>query len=114
MSVTGLLFVASLFGFLAGRSAVPVKLLTPPDRFETMAAWTSRSLATSPALRRSHPVPAFASVGACAKDMVSAVGASEKVSPRSGSRQAKSFAPSYTGMRPPESVSAEMKIKAFL
>jgi hypothetical protein len=29
------------------------------------------------------------------------------VSPRSGSRQAKSFAPSYTGMRPPESVSAK-------
>jgi hypothetical protein len=35
-----------------------------------MDAWTSRSLAISPALRRSHPVPAFANVVACANDMV--------------------------------------------
>jgi hypothetical protein len=95
-------------------ATVPVKLLTRPDRFETMAAWTSRSWATSQALRRSHPVPAFASVVACANDMVSAVGASEKVSPRSSSRQAKSFAASLHWYEATGIGKREMKIKAFL
>jgi len=45
--------------------------------------------------------------GRLRKRLVLAVGASEKVSPRFGSGQAKSFAPSYTGMRPPESGGAK-------
>jgi len=59
-------------------------------------------------------VPAFASVVACANDMVSAVGASEKVSPKSGSRQANSFASSLHWYEATGIGKREMKIKAFL
>jgi hypothetical protein len=59
-------------------------------------------------------VSAFASVVACANDMVSAVGASEKVSPGSSSRQAKSFAPSLHWYEATGIGKRELKIKAFL